>query len=173
MDFLIKKWTQWTIIGIVLSGTCFAADLQNTAKRDISMSVANYRLSAALEKERFNTDEPVYVSVVFENIADQKMPYGGQGRDFDYILQCWNKQGVQVPLTAYGTIIAANRGEGRYMTGVLLPGERLVNRLSVGRLCDLTLSGQYTLKVVRYVFGAREIGGFLESNPVTFEIFEK
>jgi hypothetical protein len=134
-------------------------------------TVAGYRLSASLDRAAFKPHEAVVVTVVFENVTDRDLPYGAQGKDFDYTLDCRNEQENQVPFTLFGQRMKANRGQGRYITAELPPKECLVNEISVSRHLDLSLSGKYTLTVSREIFPHQNQNEPpVVSNTLAFEI---
>lgn len=165
-------------LGVMLwMATFIAPSTAGTTQKGAAVSVG-YRLTASMEKKQFSTEEPVYVSVVFENISGRELPYGAQGRDFDYLLECHYAPAESAPLTlapstVYGQRLAANRGEGRYIKSSLPMGGQLVNPLNVSRICDLSMPGRYTVQVTREVFPQRNQGfPVLSTEVLAFEIFE-
>ncbi len=136
-------------------------------------TVNGWRLSLSLDKKIFVPEEKILITFVFENISDQTLQYGAQGKDFDYILNCKNEAGEEVPLSVFGQRRKANRGMGRYIVSELKPKQNLVAEVSLTRHLDMTLSGKYTLTVSREIFphqGRNDPP--VISNTVTFEIRE-
>lgn len=136
-------------------------------------TIDGWRLSASLDRPVFQVDEPVRVSVVFQNTADRPLPYGAQSKDFDYDLDCRDEAGKQVTVTRFGQRMMDNRGLVRYISSQVSPGGQLVNEISVSRHLDLTLAGKYTLTVARFAFpDSGQPGPRVVSNTVSFEIKE-
>lgn len=135
--------------------------------------VNGWCLSASLDKMTFKSEEPIYVTVVFENVSEQTQGYGAQGKNFDYELVCLDKAGKEIPLTLFGQRMKENRGEGRYIMTELLPKQNIVNEISLTLHLDLSLPGKYTLTVSREIFpheGSNE--SLVIANELSFEIVE-
>lgn len=166
-------------VALALKGGCDWT-CGRTAQRGTSMNkpsptqpTPGYRLTASLSGQAFKGDDPIRVSLVFENTTDKQLPYGAQAKVFDYVLDCRDERGERMPLTRYGHHVDANRGEGRYILSELGPGQSLRSEIIANRQVDLTLTGKYTLKVTREVFPGR--GGNQEpvvSNTCSFEVID-
>ena len=129
------------------------------------------RMSVALLKEaKFGPFDRIVLKVMIENTSDKEIDLGMSATDFgsfdiavEYVGGGLSQKG-RVPITKFGTRLLQEYDSAKNVPIRLKPGNRRNYRFVVNRMYDMTLSGDYSITLNRYVPGRSRLDG--GGNPI-------
>lgn len=155
-----KKSIIVLLVAVLLSNTAVLSLCVHQVKADaapkrgditvpISKSVGGFRITVAVQRQKFYVSEPVMLTVTTTNVSNKPQDYVFTGiyRDFSFVVT--NQKGVNTPKTLYGqSCLGAdnnNQQVGMAIFKRLEPGQQVTHTVPLNALYDMTLSGAYSI----------------------------
>lgn len=130
-------------------------DKPPTAGVSVQPAAKGLRMTLHLERKTYRVDEPVTLEVIIENTGDADAYLGMLVDDYHLftlaVSYVGGGRGVGgiVPLTRYGADLLAAHDASKNFPIRLKAGERRLYRFALNRMVDMTISGTYSIVLVR------------------------
>ena len=146
------------------------AKAQDTKSVESTVEVDSIVLTASIPL-RAIAGAAIDLKITVENRSKTEVAFIARGAYWDYEIQVIDNMRRKVPLTRFGKYIY---GDSRGIVEQALyerlkPGERIVSKLNVARLFDLSEDGEYEMEVAFHVQHGKK-GTALKLNRVRFQL---
>ena len=138
---------------------------------DVENAKEKYFLSIKTEKEQYKPCESIYIDITLTNNSEKLLTIYETSNEKDYKVIVTDDKGKEINLTQYGENLKELVIHHRMVVTKISTKESTRCRILINRLYDMTLSGEYVIKVKR---SAENIDGTdlieLESNTIKLKV---